>query len=177
MKLSGAAAAADPDRARDYDKSYASHFQDMDRGQDQSQQVCLHMFTYDLYICFMFLSSPEAIQQRFRFLVRSFIYSRMTPGYRLDWVPWTTSAEAGLRSLTHQIPCSTCSGLRRLRISRGLRIPSEEEEDRVKLPDHLQGTTRTVLAPVPQKKNRSKADSAEGVVDQLRIPSSCRNDP
>ena len=43
MKLSGAAAAADPDRARDYDKSYASHFQDMDRGQDQSQQVCLHM--------------------------------------------------------------------------------------------------------------------------------------
>ena len=176
MKLSGAAAAADPDRARDYDKSYASHFQDMDRGQDQSQQVCLHMIC-TFASCFYFLSSPQAIQQRFRFLVRSFIYSRMTPGYRLDWVPWTTSAEAGLRSLTHQIPCSTCSGLRRLRISRGLRIPSEEEEDQVKLPDHLRGTTPTVLAPVPQKKNRSKADSAEGVVDQLRIPSSCRNDP
>ena len=139
--------------------------------------VSAGMFTYDLYICFMLLSSPQAIQQRFRFVVRSFINFRMTPGYRLDWVPWTTSAEAGLRSLTHQIPCSTCSGLRRLRISRGLRIPSEEEEDRVKLPDHLQGTTRTVLAPVPQKKNRSKADSAEGVVDQLRIRSSCRNDP
>ena len=46
MELSGAAAAADPDRARDYDKSYASKlqrlgddFQDRDCRQDQSQQV------------------------------------------------------------------------------------------------------------------------------------------
>ena len=41
MELSGAAAAADPDGARDYDKSYAAHFQDRDRGQDQSQEVGL----------------------------------------------------------------------------------------------------------------------------------------
>ena len=46
MELSGAAAAADPDRARDYDKSYASKlqrlgddFEDRDCRQDQSQQV------------------------------------------------------------------------------------------------------------------------------------------